>query len=372
MSKVRRLPAALLLLLALLSGCGEDCPVCPANEDDSHTPSYRGWLYYVEGRDLFADLYMVDMETDSIVDSLTYEEPFFSPLGVGTSGDGRYLALGYANAGASVKFTRVFDAQSLELVVEIPAAFRPLFDDLDNLLIRASGNTIAVYQLPSFTPLFERHLPMVFHGIQIDQENKLVYGAGVDFHLYAYDYANRHLADSIHIVPWPGDTCAIFRFCLNRDYTRIYYRGLLERGPHVGCYDIESRQVLWTYPTVTWYGSVVVSPDDREVYVTDPGGDMYPNPGTIYIFAAESGAYLKGISLYGYLPWPAAALRGSEMVFSPTGEKVYVGTGRMTGIGVDQTCGSVLVVDTDRKEIVKIITPELEQVPLFMAIAPKR
>ena len=104
--------------------------------------------------------------------------------------------------------------------------------------------------------------------------------------------------------------------------------------------------------------------------MTDPSqaGYDYYDSGTIYIFDARSGVYLQGISMFGYLWNPLVPLSSSArgIVFSPTGEKAYVATGMS-----DRHTGSVLVVDTKLKKIVKILSPDLKRLPGQLRIGPK-
>jgi hypothetical protein len=366
MSRVKCL-LPILLLLSLLLGCSDDCPVCPTDNTDPEPQAYKGWLYYVELRhDLFANLYKVDMETDSIVDTVSYNRSDFGPGAVAVSSDGRYLAIGYTNIGATVHLTRIYDAQSLDFVTEISDAGVPLFANEDHLLIGMHSGHIKMYSVPSFTQVQDIIAHPAVWGQAIDEHNKLVYCFTDDRPLYTYDYANMRIADSIPIVPWPGDTCTIFQFCLNNDYTRIYYRAAAKHGSHVGCYDIESRQVIWTQKTGGFWGTVGVTPDGQDVYVSDYSGDEWES-NSIYVYDAESGAFRNGISLYGYTEWPRLELKATSIIFSPTGEKAYV-----TVISPEMSHGSVMVIDTSLRRIVRVITPSMDRWPQYMAIGPKR
>jgi DNA-binding beta-propeller fold protein YncE len=122
----------------------------------------------------------------------------------------------------------------------------------------------------------------------------------------------------------------------------------------------------------THWGELGLSPDETELWVTDPGvPDITPDPGTIYIIEPNSGAYLGGISLVGYFPspphFPWEPLTGDWVLFSPTGETAYVGS----GLRLNAPTGSVLVVDRDSRTITKLLMPNLDSAPYGAVICPK-
>jgi DNA-binding beta-propeller fold protein YncE len=135
------------------------------------------------------------------------------------------------------------------------------------------------------------------------------------------------------------------------------------------CYDLETESILFTFPMYGDFGDVAVRPDGKEVYVTDPGGPLqdWPTPGTIFIFDADDGQYIDGISLFGYGTVPGIPVPGDRIVFSPTGERAFVGVGRS-----DKTSGSLLNVDTKERRVIHVAWSELGHTPNGdLAIGPK-
>jgi DNA-binding beta-propeller fold protein YncE len=116
------------------------------------------------------------------------------------------------------------------------------------------------------------------------------------------------------------------------------------------------------------FGDVAVSPDGKEVYVTDPGGvfQEWPTPGTIFIFDADNGQYIDGISLFGYGTTPGMPVPGDEVVFSPSGERAFVAVGR-----ADKAPGTILTVDTKERRVIHVAWSDLGHIPEILAIGPK-
>ncbi len=351
LGSVRGSLTALLLLVALMAaGCSKDCPTCPTDPVVQH---YKGWLYYSEFNIALSNVYKIDMESDSVVDSITEAKSFGDAAGLEVTGDGRYLIVDYNPVDFANARTRVYDAQTLQFVTELPRYFLPVIDNQRGL---ALGNSMQgelyIMNLPSFA--VERIDTIVgFYGLWVDEARHLLYGNGdrsLGFDYYSYDYLDRKLELlPMHLVP--GDTIQPIGSCIDFTRNRLYFKCLrwfndLGRSFVMG-YDLNSRSVIWAYPTLGRFGGIAVSPDGSEVWMTDPGIPGWDwDSGTIYVFDAASGAYRQGISLFGYGPNPLVPLAGSDIIFSPTGEKAYVATGRMAG----RMPGSVLVVDTNLKK----------------------
>jgi len=385
MFKKRVLRSSVLMLTVvvvwLIGGCSKDCPTCPNDKPVAH---YKGWFYYTEGRaDIFADLYKIDMETDSIVDSINHEDPEMWPLGMDVSADGRFLAISYSDALITRATTRIFDAQSLTLIRELSGAWAPFFDTDRNLMLGVrsgmAGFYISFLRLPAFEEVRVENVGNFLPKL-VDVRRHLLYGDARDHGwtheyphgLYTYDYVNLKL-EFVQPVHPNGDTLWFSSGCLNRDGSILYFRAEYSSAPIWGttsliAYDLTRRQTLWMYPNMSQVGGTALSPDEKEVWMTDQGPPgAINNSGTIYVLDAVTGAYLQGMSMYGYSWNPLVGLSGGDIIFSPTGEKAYVNGGHAS----DRWPGSILVVDTRQKKITKILTPDLERVPKVLRIGPK-
>ncbi|MCX6831174.1 MAG: hypothetical protein NT028_03455 [candidate division Zixibacteria bacterium] len=300
------------LLLAVGFGCSKDCPTCPKVEETKH---YRGWLYYTESSPILYSLYKVDMETDSIVDSMKHEDNELHAGSAAVSSDGRYLAVWFSDTYATRGSTRLYNAQTLGLIGELSQPLGLFFDAEDHWLLglngTVAGNLIKQLSLPELTTLsvdtVHNFRPMI-----IDRIRNLLYGvadqggsAPVVYPrgFYSYNYVSHELK-SLPILWSPTDTIKdVLTPYLSSNGEILYFTGDEPAGATVwgsiaGAYDLHSRTLLWYYPLVTPVGGIAVSPDGKEVWVTDPGPPGYDwNSGTIYILDAATGRYLQGISM---------------------------------------------------------------------------
>jgi DNA-binding beta-propeller fold protein YncE len=133
-------------------------------------------------------------------------------------------------------------------------------------------------------------------------------------------------------------------------------------------YDLVGDSVIGEHPLYAPYGHVCWNHALDEVYVTDPG-IVIPSftPGTIYVFDGQTGEYLKGISLYGYLgdeSWEA--LSAWYLDISPDGSQLYVCTGHE-----GREPGTVLRIDTRTGQVEKILFPEFWRWPCRLVVGPK-
>jgi hypothetical protein len=328
-------------------------------------------------------LYQIDMETDSVVDSIKHEDPGMWPAAMDVSADGRFLALSYTDALGTRTATRIFDAQTLTFIRELSGALAPFFDTERNLMLGLHSGLAGIFlsfrQLPTFEEVRVDSLGN-FGPQLIDVRHHLLYGRAYahgwtheyPHGLYTYDYLNGKLQFVQPIHP-NGDTLWFSSGCLNRDGSILYFRAEYASAPIWGttslvAYDLTKRQMLWIYPNMSQVGGTALSPDEKEVWMTDQGPPGFiNNSGTIYVLDAATGTYLQGMSMYGYSWNPLVGLPGGGIIFSPTGEKAYVNAGSAN----DRWLGSVAVVDAKQKKILKFLTPDLERWPRVLRIGPK-
>ncbi len=363
-------------LLAIIAGCSEDCPTCPTEPTVEH---YRGYLYYAEYNPSFYSIYKLDMETDSIVDSL--ELPLGEDGGVfDVSSDGKWLAVRDVAFDFYAARTWLYDARDFSLVGEVPTSPSPHFDLARGWIVgsRADSHStyVTVLTFPAMSLVYEDTVDG-FIGLYLDRERGYFYGIGssesdLAYKFFRYDYVNRQL-EEISIIYPNGDTIQVIGSCLDSKRKRVFFKGIAQLSPTsglaiTGAYDLEHKELLWTHSMMTFSGGLAVSPDGNEVYVTDSGPGMSSlNPGAFFVFDAHSGTLLQAISTYGYRDNPYSPLSTTDAIFSPTGEKAYVAAGGQEG----RQGASLLVVDTKTRNITKIISSDLSRIPRNLRIVPK-
>lgn len=376
-----------IALSLLVNGCSDDCPTCPKVEERK---PYRGWLYYIDDYAGQSTLYKVDLETDSIVDSMEHEDSELYANGAAASSDGRYLAVWFSDTYITRGSTRLYNAQTLGLIGEVSQRLGSYFDAGDQWLLGfdsfdsfESGYRISRFALPSLTTIWTDSVRN-FRPMIIDPSRNLLYGVAdqggsapaiYPRGFYSYSYVTHDL-NSLPLLWSPTDTIKdVYTLSLSSNGEILYFTGTERAGATVwgaiaAAFDLSSRTLLWYYPLVTPIGGIAVSPDGKEVWVTDPGPTGYDwNSGTIFILDAATGRYLQGISLFGYLPDsnPYYPLPGRGIVFAPTGDRAYL-QARQT---FTNPYGTVVVVDTKKRAIIKLLKPDMHSAPGRLLICPK-
>lgn len=391
LSRVIALIAIAMVVTAiglLVSGCSEDCPTCP--KEYERIP-YKGWLYYTEGNSDGTSLFKVDLETDSIVDSIKHEDGALYTNGAAVSSDGRYLATWYSDVAITRGLTRLYNAQTLVQIGELPQRLASFFDAEDKWLLGfdsfnsfETGYRISRLSLPDLTTISVDSVRNLQPRI-IDPDRNQFYcyaeqtGAAPAVYprgLYSFNYVTHELK-STPLLWSPTDTSKVVSsLSLSADGEILYFiaespEGIpLIHGIAAGAYNLKSRTLLWYYPLMSWTGGIAVSPDGKEVWLTDPGPPGYEwNSGTIFILDAATGRYLQGISLFGYLPDsnPYYCLPGRGIVFTPTGDRAYL-QARHT---FTNPYGTVVVIDTKKRAIIKLLKPNMHSEPGKLLICPK-
>ncbi|HDS00501.1 MAG TPA: hypothetical protein ENO22_11435 [candidate division Zixibacteria bacterium] len=356
-----------LILAFIIGSCCDDCPVGPVQPKP-----YNGWLYAIDMQNRW--VYKIDVENDSLVDSVYYETTRRSVPGtIDVSTDGRFLAVGYYDLVNGVRFTRIYDAQTLDTLTDLADYNIPVFIPDQDIMI-GIGQRLRIYSLPDFTIVHEEATSLSAYPI-VNIKNDLVFMNGAvnpehveSTFIYSYDYVNREIEREWYFRDKHDSIVFVTAFDINKDGTKIYclnYSNL--DGTMVTCYDLETEEIIFSYPIFSWTGSVRLTPDEEYLYVTEPGDlAYYGNPGTVYILDANDGSYIEGISLFGYAPNPFHPLYATPIVFTPQGHKAYIGSGKVV-----LESGTISVIDTESRDVIENIWPDLGHFISDLKIGPK-
>jgi len=325
------------------------------------------WLYAAVPGDPEGWIAVIDCATDSIVDTLRYG---FQRGGVGVvaSPDGRYLAVT-----GSGRPPLIWDvARRMPIGYFSAPTLPPTFLPDAHLVIGTPYESTLVFSLPSVTPMGA--WPVELYNAQKVPGRSWVMGTdhrgypppGDDWSKLAiYDYAKGREIDSVIISPdEQGVGFQILTFCLSPDGRRLYaLGGGAGGGPSLVGYDLDRRQFLFRQPVYS-AGNCRVTPDGREVWITDPGSNLASPifPGLIVIFDAMAGTVLDTITTTGYPPRPTQPLFVLDIRFTPTGEKAYVNC-RKWGT-------PILVIDTRTRQITKLIFGDSRNMAGWIDVAP--
>jgi DNA-binding beta-propeller fold protein YncE len=309
---------------------------------------------------------VVDCETDSIIN---YIRNLTGSPGVIASPDGRYLAV----IGSGPPY--IFDAVTLSPIKPLSTSGYPLFLPDAGIVLCAGRDSTTVYSLPDFIAreTWQRHLdqPTPVPG----RQQVALVGRALDGNrskLLFYNYLSTQAVDSIVMEPRPqsaGSGFQIFDFAFSLSGERLYALGWVDRENFFIGYDLETRQTLFLQPIYASLGSCKVTPDGREVWVTefDPSyGDLPSWPQAISIFDAITGTLVDTVSTFGIDPNPYKALAPREIRILPDGSKTYVSCG-----DIFKGTQPVLVINTTTRRIERLIFGDFKTPAWWIDVAPR-
>jgi hypothetical protein len=357
-------------LAIFIASCCEDCPTCPGPGKP-----YKGYAY---ANDIINRwVYQIDTETDSMVDSVSYDSTGnYNVLSMDVSQDGRFLAVGYYHGDHRV--TCIYNAQTLDLITELTPNLVPLFISDANLFIGNRSliqrSELSFYSLPDFTLIDVDTTDVFVYLLTYVPQLDIIYAqadsnsSGPDStFLVTYDYRQKEIVDQWFIKNDDDDWLNVFNFTIRPSDQRIYFCGSRYEGNYNACYDTEERELVYFNDDYYHAGDLELTPDGNDLYRVYPG---YPEPiyipGTIFIYNADDGSYQGGISLCGYTEYQEIPLHANAIAFTPTGDRAYVATGNLW-----HNDGTVLVVDTRTRQIIKLVQPELGHYHWKIVIGPK-
>jgi WD40 repeat protein len=316
-------------------------------------------------------IFVIDTESDSVIDTLWCQgDDAF--LVLKPSPDGRYLGV---NGGEP--YARLYDPETLTLLHEFSFRHRMVFLPQLGLIVGASSSGIKMYDYNTFDLVDEDTL-RIYHPQTLESQNAVYglvfyYPSGPDSTGFVvFDCKERRIRQLWHRFSRSDGTSQriIFNYHVHPDGRRVYGTSGTLDGTRLFCYDLLADSTIFEYPIFGPFGRARVSPDGKEFYFTDPGvpGIDY-TPGKIFIFDADNGSLLDEISLQDLdttrpVPQPLYAY---DICFHPSLPKVYVTCGDdMRGMS------TILVIDTQKREIVKWIFPAGDHFTRFVEIGPVR
>lgn len=350
-----RLPIALIIAVMLALGLWQGC----ANEHGLEPGPAKYVLYAgLHGtiNDPSAIIGIYDIDTDSIVDSIT--GGLSTDVWVVASEDGRSLAT-FTPGGIPT----IWDA-----ITQSPRgylqsfALLPLFLPDTGLIVGPRPDSTMVYDLQSLDlidiwhteTLFAVHIPGT-HRIVGTNEYTSPLRANPS-RLIVYDYRDNRIVDSALGSGTDFEGSRLRELCVSPDGNRVFVIGstILDQGPAIIAWDWEDNRALFNRKLGNGNGSCSVTPDGRELWVTDPGDYLPPfplSPGEILILDALGGEILDTIMTEGLDPrFPDKAFFVDRIRFHPDLPKAYVNARYSR-----RSPGMILVIDTDSHEILQLL-----------------
>lgn len=349
-----------LVVLGVFGCDGDDCPTCP-KEDTSRYPGYA----YVSMISLPYGVYVIDIEADSVIDSLVDEQLF--PLGallVDVSTDGKYLIA----LNNDIVLT-LFELPSFQITSQRVINGNSYLVSWKNQLLQQGTEGFTLYQLPSLEPILTRNPDIASGVIWLDEETNSFMTSAYPDSLVTIDLDSLSVKQSWRIADPQGYGYQIRKFCWSKRLGMVYL--IIERaidGASFIVYDLNTSQVVSKTRMYAPFGDLRINPNEKEVYVTDPGyvgSPMYP--GNIFVFDAQSGVLLDLISLFGIRPdFPFEGMGAWDIEVTPDGNDLILGLGHPR-----IQPGNVARVNIKERRVEKLYFESFNHQPSDIVIGPK-
>lgn len=331
---MKRLLILVLLGLILLGG---NCTKNPNGPNLGRGPI----LYAITEQDGSGDftVYLIDTQSDSLVDSMVINSPIHYGiiLGLGVSPDGSKLYLSNGVIDTRTKsiisgaVTGVPTPDGKYLLVNGPP-FRIYDANTDQLVFSSDSIGMRVSGIGSpFAPL-----------------RSLVFGGLEGRKIGMFDYKNFRLVKVIDPSQIGGYQVPVVDLVVTHDAKKLYYTSSVSYHLFTGI-DLERDTVvaLHLINSISFLG---IRPDDKYIYLTDPGGYLIePLPTEkIGVYSPPLETPLESIDL-DTLTSPCfdpVIVTTDQIALSSDGRKAYVCT--------YSDC-VILVIDTQRNELIKLI-----------------
>lgn len=356
---MKKLPYLLLVTITAavwLMSCDKDCPTCP--EPDDGRSQGRAYIAIPDG---INGIYVIDLETDSVVDSVKFREE--SVVNIRLTSDDRYLM-----ASVTDDLFRVYDARDLSVISTCPTFgwFEAVRND--SAILGLSGTSFLLLSFPDLDTIATNDLGVRSISFKYSTRTRQAYT------LRGSDTLVSVSADSLVIVDeWVIRHGEVSEFYLNsraisHDDRFAYFTATGATSALFITYNLETRQIVATHPINGPVGRIAVSPDGKEVWVTDPWTSRTPWVSNgIWVFDGRTGQFKRTISLVGYLPGdPLEPLIARAIEFAPDGKNVIVGTGDYF-----TQRGTVLRISTLTNTVEKIYFPDFQRYPYDIAVGKK-
>jgi len=309
-----------------------------------------------------------DTDADTLYDSIPGDFATY-PGSVVASPDGQYLAV-------SRELWNAKTATPIGTFSHIHDPFDPLFVPDTNLFIGRWRDSLRIYEIPSLTLLnnleqdiqFPQWIPGTSRIIGTDQYRPYT-GPGPD-KLVIFEYKTRTVVDSLMGYDAALSGFDLFRHTVSRDGRRVYVLAAKSgEGGFVVCLEIQTRRVVFQQPVSVIGGDCEESPDGHELWITQSiGGGISgpPSLGQVLILAAQTGAPLDTIPTVGLNPDrpESEPLALNTIEFLPDGLKAYINS------AWPLWPGPIVVIDTQTREVVKILYGEYRRFPISISLAP--
>ncbi len=335
-----------ILSICLFQSCDKDCPVCP--EEPGEPGNYRLYVF-----DSYNQLIMsIDTPADTIVDSTRID--YYGAYIFVTPDSKRLLVMRFDHDnGHKMEVYNTSDLSHIETLEQYGFYY---FNGGDNYGIWNNFKKVFFINPADLTPFdsIDFNLPSG-EGLglgYLDTTSNQYFVATSKLPddkqiIYQVDCHSRSVKDSV-IIPGSG----IGPLAYNGFTNDLYFLANTMAGGLFYQYDLNGDSVISTTFISHSTGSIAVSPDGRQIYMTDGGHGMlgieplYP----IWVFDAITHQPTHWIAPYDSSGWVDALF--GQIILTPDNRRAYLAGNSSSGGGTP-----VAVIDLQQYRIIKAIRP---------------
>lgn len=311
---------------------------------------------------------IIDCDTDSLVDSLGYPGMLgLSFMWGSPSGD-------FLLAGESGRPARAWDLRSRGEAAQVTGPHDALFLPDTQILVTSGNHITHVYSVPTFnldttlelsllslSPIpHTRSLLAIHRRGPYDELGDLS-------QLITLDLRGGVVTDSFFVADLgSSEPLQLKHVEISKDRSKHYVIGRAPgRSPVVVGQEASSGNTLFETPITAATGVCRLSPDGKELWVTDPGYTPIFGepiwPGQVLVLSAATGAVIDTIPTLGLDDDPNIRWWVDDVQFVPGLNKAYVNCkGR-----------PILVIDTKTKEVTRMIFGDSGRSAFSIAVVPR-
>jgi len=336
--------------LFIYLSCCDDCPTCPGDIEPPPLGNYRCYIW-----DTYNHVIMsIDTPADTIVDTLHTDLMGYNFFV--TPGGDKLLVLDYPTHS-----TQIYSTADLSHIGSLDMYGDFYFDGGDNYCLFNSLVDDKIYFIDPVTFAPYDSIPRetwfgcldtvdnVFFGCKSEADSN---GNSVEPNvIFQIDCDTRELVDSFVVTAIDTQSpILIYRMAYNRNTNELFFHG---REQYTGYsyfyrYKIATESVERILSTRRPFGDVAISVDGNEMYMSDPGQDLFGISGSPYfmIFDADSAELLATVPSYLYPELTYVRPVWALINQTPDGQRLYV-TAEMEG--------SAVVIDLQKRMIVNVL-----------------
>lgn len=358
---------ASLAAIAALCGCADERSLQP-------TPvTYRLYVGMAPSEGTDTHILVFDCESDSIVDSVYGQgwETGFYNLTAGPS-PGMLIVVNYG-------IHKVLDTRSNSFVASLESTFSGIaFFPEYGRFVGGGADRLVVFDDTTYAirHTYEREMgncKRLGNSTRVIAQTHLNISPSPPGAMIIYDALTEEIIDSFVVDPLENGSGFTFesyfdKIDISPDGTRLYGFGHDASCPGVIGFDIIHKTTIFKHPAPTRdaQGNCTVSPDGHEAWITwggpDPFGGLYPQ--SIHILDAISGQLIDTIDVSGTALGQDYFAGPVQVQFLPAESKAYV-----SALYFGQR-GWLLVIDTETREVMKVLTRPSARFSGRIAIGP--